>query len=59
MNRDEIIDLILNQNLTITDVIDAAIEINGIVGVGLVTLADQLKDYVIGKLHPHSEEEHD
>ena len=52
MSKDEIYDLIFNQELTVTDVIDAVIEINGFVGVGLITLADQLKNYVISKLHP-------
>jgi len=45
MEQKEIKKLILKKGLTITDVIDAAVEINSIIGVGLITLGDQLKDY--------------
>lgn len=45
MNRVEIEKLITERGLTITDVIDAVIDLNGIIGVGLVTLANQLSWY--------------
>lgn len=45
MNITKVEKLVLEQGLTITDVIDAVIEINGIIGVGLVTLANQLSWY--------------
>lgn len=38
--------LMLSGDLTITDAIDAFIELNAIVGVGLITLGDDLKDYI-------------
>lgn len=31
---------------TLTDVIDAFIELNGIIGVGRITLADDIRDYI-------------
>jgi hypothetical protein len=46
MNKEKIKKLIVDEGLTITDVIDAVIELNGIIGVGLITLGDGLKDYV-------------
>ena len=32
-------------HFTLTEVIDAIIEINGIIGVGLISLGDNLKEY--------------
>ena len=32
-------------HFTLTEVIDAVVEINGIIGVGLISLGDDLKDY--------------
>ena len=39
---------VLDGNVTITAVIDAVIEINGFVGVGLITLGNDLQDYCYG-----------
>jgi hypothetical protein len=44
MNKEEIKQLLIN-GLTIQEVIDAVIEINGIIGVGLITLGDNLQQY--------------
>lgn len=52
MTKEEIKDLVLNKELTITDVIDVVIELNGIIGVGLITLGDGLKEYVYSKIKP-------
>lgn len=49
MDKKEIKRLILEEGLTITDVIDCVIDINGIIGVGLISLGDGLKDYVYNK----------
>lgn len=46
MNKKEIKRLILEEGLELTDVIDVVIEINGIIGVGLITLSEQIKDYI-------------
>ena len=49
MDKKEIKRLILEEGLTITYVIDCVIDINGIIGVGLISLGDGLKDYVYNK----------
>ena len=41
---------ILREGLTITKVIDVVIELNGYIGVGLITLGDQLQQYVHDKI---------
>ena len=45
MSREELYRLQRDQDFTIEDVIDAIIQINGIVGVGKISLGDALKDY--------------
>ena len=40
MTQEEIKKLITEQGLELTDVIDAVIDLNGLVGVGLITLQD-------------------
>jgi hypothetical protein len=50
MKKTKIKELMLNEGLTITDVIDCAIEVNGIIGVGLITLGEKLNDYCTKKL---------
>jgi hypothetical protein len=45
--RKEIEQLLIDEVITLTDVIDAVITINGIIGVGLITLADDVADYII------------
>lgn len=47
LTQEEIIDLLLNKNLVIEKVIDAIIDINGIIGVGLITLAQSIYLYII------------
>ena len=51
MNKEDIKDLVLNEDLTITDLIDVVVELNGIIGVGLITLGNQLKDYCESKIN--------
>ena len=41
--------LIMDGKFTLTDVIDEVIEINGLVGVGILTLGDNLKQYCYNK----------
>jgi hypothetical protein len=53
ISKDEIKRLMLEEGLTITDMIDVVIELNGIIGVGLITLGDQLQDYC----HNHGKKE--
>lgn len=46
ITKEEIEKLILERGLTLTDVIDVVIDLNGIVGVGFVSLAAQISDYI-------------
>ena len=50
ITKDEIRELITERGLTVEMVIDAVIELNGFIGVGLITLGDQLKQYALDKL---------
>lgn len=45
LSNKKIEELFTKKGLEITDVIDAVIRINGITGVGLITLGDQLQQY--------------
>ena len=53
--KEKIKKLILEEGLTITDVIDAVIELNGIIGVGLITLGEGLQEYVFNKIEKNPE----
>tara|TARA_R110002020_G_scaffold221850_1_gene430039 strand:+ start:539 stop:721 length:183 start_codon:yes stop_codon:yes gene_type:complete len=50
MNQIQIKEAITNGDLVLTDVIDAVIDINGIIGVGLITLGDDIQKYI--QFHP-------
>ena len=50
MDKDKIQNLIKNEGLTITDLIDVVVEFNGIIGVGLIRLGDDLKEYCYDKI---------
>lgn len=50
MDKKEIERLILEEGLILTDLIDVVIDINGIVGVGLVTLRDNIVQYMWQKM---------
>ncbi len=47
MDKEKIKQLVLEEELTITDLIDVVIELNGIIGVGKITLGEQLENYCI------------
>ena len=50
LTGDDIQKLIREQGLTVTAVIDAVIELNGFVGVGLISLGDDLQAYCRNKI---------
>ena len=50
MDTKEIKTLLFEGKLTLTDVIDAVIDANGIIGVGLIGLADDVSDYIKSKI---------
>ena len=45
LNHDEILHLFCDRQLQVEDIIDAVIDANAYIGVGLITLGDYLKDY--------------
>jgi len=45
MEKEKLKELLEKEEITLSDVIDAVIELNGIIGVGLISLGDSLKDY--------------
>ena len=47
MNKQEVMDLLVTEGITLTDVIDAVIEQNRIIGVGLISLGDQVRNYIV------------
>ena len=49
LTNEEIKGLIINKGLTIMNVIDNVIELNGIIGVGLISLGDGIRNYIIDK----------
>lgn len=50
MTKEELKELIIHKGLNLTDMIDIVIELNGYIGVGLITLGDQLKEYCYNKI---------
>ena len=50
ITKEEIKELILERDLTIDIVLDVVIELNGIIGVGLITLGEGLQEYVFNKI---------
>jgi hypothetical protein len=56
ITKEEINALILDRGLTLTAMIDQVVELNGFVGVGLIQLGDDLKDYTYGKIKQQSSE---
>lgn len=54
--KEEIQELILKRGLTLTQVIDVVCELNGFVGVGYITFAEQIAEYIKGKIEKRSAE---
>jgi|TARA_B100001250_G_C19332063_1_gene585156 hypothetical protein len=57
MKTDKIVKLLVDNDLNIYDVLDATIKENGIIGVGLITLADEIKEYIHSRIKPMSQDE--
>jgi len=51
MDKEEIKRLVKEEGLTITDLIDVVVELNGFIGVGLISLGENLKEYVQDKIN--------
>ena len=43
----EIMKILDRENITLIDIIDAIITANGIIGVGLISLSDDIQNYII------------
>ena len=50
MDKAELTKLVESEEVTLTDVIDIVIELNGIIGVGLISLGEGLDKYVKDKI---------
>lgn len=57
ITKEEIKELVLDRDLTITDVIDTVVKLNGIIGVGLITLGEGLQEYVFNKIPKNRSDE--
>lgn len=56
MEKEKIKKLVLEEGLTITDLIDVVVELNGIIGVGLITLGKGLNKYCTDKISRKDDE---
>lgn len=54
LSKEDVKELVLKHGLTLTQLIDVVIEINGFVGVGLISLGDNTKEYIYSKIEKHS-----
>jgi hypothetical protein len=50
MKNEKVKQLITEKDLKLEQVLDAIIELNGLVGVGLITLGDDIKTYLHSKI---------
>tara|TARA_Y100000401_G_C8261279_1_gene193448 strand:+ start:581 stop:763 length:183 start_codon:yes stop_codon:yes gene_type:complete len=57
MKTDKIVKLLVDNDLNIYDVLDATIKENGIIGVGLIRLADEIVEYIHSRIKPMSQDE--
>lgn len=49
ISKERLKEMLLEEKFTLTDVIDCVIELNGLIGVGLITLEDGIKEYITNK----------
>lgn len=52
ITKEQIKELVENHNLELKDLIDVVIELNGFIGVGLISLGDNLQEYVHSQIKP-------
>ncbi len=50
ITKSEIESMMINQGLTITNMIDVVVDLNALIGVGLIRLGDDLKQYCYDKI---------
>ena len=51
MKEDRIRELIIKEGLDMQKLIDVVVDINGIIGVGIIRLADDTHEYIMSKLN--------
>lgn len=49
ISKDTLKEMLVQEKFNLTDVIDCVIELNSLIGVGLITLSDGIKEYIINK----------
>jgi hypothetical protein len=57
MKTKDIIYLLVDNDIVVEDVIDAIIEENGIIGVGLISLSKDLEKHIHSHINPMSQDE--
>tara|TARA_R110002020_G_scaffold206695_1_gene412009 strand:- start:481 stop:645 length:165 start_codon:yes stop_codon:yes gene_type:complete len=50
MTKQELTELIASEEIELSDVIDIVIELNGIIGVGLISFGEACQEYINGKI---------
>jgi len=55
LTNKEIVNWLVSNDIGLSDVIDAVIDVNGIIGVGLITLAEGLSQYVQDQITPQGD----
>ena len=50
LTNENLANFMIDNEIDLYDVVDVVIENNGIIGVGLITFGDAMKDYVTGKI---------
>ena len=53
--NEQIKQMLIDGKLTLTDVIDATIDVNNLIGVGLISLSDGIDKYIMTKIKRHEE----
>lgn len=57
MKSKDIVKWLVDNDIVVEDVVDAIIEENGIIGVGLISLADAMKEHIHSHIKHMSQDE--
>ena len=57
MESKDIVKWLVDNDIVVEDVVDAIIKENGIIGVGLTSLADAMKEHIHSHIKPISQDE--
>ncbi len=53
ISQEELLDFLFDNEIRLDDVIDAVIEEEAIIGVGLITLGEQMEAFALSKISVH------